>query len=77
MDNWVLPEIDQGRCDGCGLCVTYCPTRAVELHAARPVIVRPQDCAYCGICEDLCPAQAVALTYTISSGPLASPPGAA
>jgi NAD-dependent dihydropyrimidine dehydrogenase PreA subunit len=33
--------------------------------SARPVIVRPDDCAYCGLCEEMCPVGAIALAYEI------------
>lgn len=69
MDEWVLPEINSNRCTGCGLCVTYCPTKAVALLENRPVITRPLDCAYCGICEDMCPEDAVRLVYIIGPPP--------
>jgi formate hydrogenlyase subunit 6/NADH:ubiquinone oxidoreductase subunit I len=65
MDNWALPTIDQERCTGCGLCVEYCPSHAVELVACRPVITAPERCAYCGTCEETCPAGAIALAYEI------------
>ncbi len=65
MDDWLLPTIDAARCTGCGLCDEYCPTKAVEVKDARPVIARPQDCAYCGACEEICPEGAIALVYEI------------
>ena len=70
MDDWVLPTIALERCTGCGLCVQYCPTDAVELvgeraSGYRPNITRPQRCSYCGICEEMCPVGAIALTYEI------------
>ena len=66
MGRIVLPEIRSDRCDGCGLCVFFCPTQAVEMQNRRPVIVRPNDCAYCGSCEELCPTGAIALPYEIA-----------
>lgn len=68
MDLW-LPTIDLERCTGCGHCVAYCPTQAVELREGKPVIVRPAACAYCGMCEELCPAGAIALVYEIVGNP--------
>ena len=65
MDDWVLPTINLERCTGCGLCVEYCPTSAVDMVGPQPVITRPQDCAYCGMCEEMCPAGAIELTYEI------------
>ncbi|HIH03409.1 MAG TPA: 4Fe-4S binding protein [Methanoregulaceae archaeon] len=64
-DNWALPTIDLARCTGCGACVTYCPTRAVEMSHGRPRIVRIADCTYCGECEQACPEGAIGLGYKI------------
>jgi NAD-dependent dihydropyrimidine dehydrogenase PreA subunit len=68
----MLPEINQALCTGCGHCVTYCPTQAVELQHGAPVIVRPTDCAYCALCEETCPTGAIQLSYEIH---LADPQG--
>jgi formate hydrogenlyase subunit 6/NADH:ubiquinone oxidoreductase subunit I len=38
----------------------------------RPVIVRPEDCAYCGLCEEMCPVEAIALGYEIVFSPTVS-----
>jgi len=67
VDNWALPVIREERCTGCGLCVDYCPTDAVEMIDMRPVITHPQDCAYCGVCEEMCSAGAIELVYEIAS----------
>lgn len=65
MSEWALPTIDMAQCTGCGLCVEYCPTQAVELREQLPAILRPQDCSYCGLCEETCPVGAIALSYEI------------
>ncbi|MHB1131740.1 MAG: ATP-binding protein [Chloroflexota bacterium] len=64
----VLPTIDEGRCEGCGECVTACPTSAVEVFAGRARIARPEDCTYCAECEALCPRQAIACPFEIVYG---------
>jgi len=64
-DNWVLPAIDLTRCTGCGVCVAYCPTGAVEMDHGHPLIVRVADCSYCGDCEQACPEGAIGLGYEI------------
>ena len=72
VNDWILPIIRMERCNGCGACVTACPTQAVEMRAgedgteARPVIVRPEACVYCGDCEEMCPEGAIALEYEIA-----------
>lgn len=66
MNSLAIPSINYERCKGCGLCVDYCPTGAVEMIAGKPAIMREEDCAYCGICEDMCPNNAVSLSYEIT-----------
>jgi NAD-dependent dihydropyrimidine dehydrogenase PreA subunit len=60
-----LPRINYQRCDRCGACVEHCPSRAVEIQAQGPVIVRPEDCTYCTDCEAVCPQGAIACPYEI------------
>ena len=30
-----VPEIDQGKCVGCGRCVDFCPHRAIKMKTAH------------------------------------------
>lgn len=66
MNTWALPTINLDRCTGCGLCITYCPTSAVEMVDRLPAIARIKDCVYCGTCEDICPEHAIELVYEIA-----------
>jgi len=68
MDEWMLPEIDAELCDMCGACVAACPTGAVEMGAAGPVVVRPEDCMYCAACEGICPRGAIRCVFEIVWG---------
>ena len=53
--------IDVELCKGCGFCVEFCPTGALELSSEfnkkgyHPPVVNEDDCLYCEICELICP----------------------
>lgn len=60
--------VDQGRCKGCGLCISVCPPHVLELdedslntmgyHPA--VLVDPEDqCTGCSVCAIICPDVAI------------------
>ncbi|MDX9865314.1 MAG: 4Fe-4S binding protein [Anaerolineaceae bacterium] len=74
MDNWSIPSIDLERCTGCGQCAQYCPTQAVVMIEARPVIENPRLCAYCGLCEESCPEDAISLSFEIVPVPPTTKP---
>lgn len=53
-------EIDKDKCEGCGDCVSACPTSAIEM-ADQKAQVKADDCADCGACVDACPKQAISM----------------
>ncbi len=60
-------------CDGCGRCVTFCPTGALRSHnqGDRQVIdFRLGYCLACGLCADICPQGAIAYSASINPGDL-------
>ena len=65
IETWTLPNIDTTTCTRCGQCVTHCPTQAVEMTPAGPVIARPADCTYCTTCEAACPVGAIKCEFEI------------
>lgn len=53
-------------CKGCGICVDFCPTKALkssnkvtQLGSPIPTLERPENCVKCEICEMLCPDYAI------------------
>ncbi len=49
---------DPDRCTRCGLCVTHCPSNALELTGKR-LRISYHHCTFCRHCEMVCPTQAV------------------
>lgn len=61
--------IDSNRCKGCGLCVTVCPKKVLEISGEVnakgyfPVCqARPEDCIYCTTCCLMCPDVAITIS---------------
>jgi len=63
------PQLDRARCNGCGDCITVCPTGALGMVQERAAVVHPEACTYCAACEDICPTEAIALPYQICFSP--------
>ena len=45
-------------CDGCGLCVRYCPHGALDLASSAPA-ADARRCTGCGLCAEVCPVSAL------------------
>jgi uncharacterized Fe-S center protein len=59
---WVSPK----KCTGCGVCVDYCPTRAISLDEEKAVI--DEDlCIGCGECLVVCKPGAVKFSWDADS----------
>ncbi|MBI2858184.1 MAG: 4Fe-4S binding protein [Chloroflexi bacterium] len=63
-----VPEVNSGKCEGCGDCVELCPTGAVALIAGKASIVKPENCDYCADCEEFCPRSAIRCPFEIVIG---------
>jgi len=51
-------EIDGELCDGCGLCVSVCPTGTISLAEGKAT-VSGEESISCGHCEAVCPQEAI------------------
>ena len=53
--------VNPSRCIGCGLCVSDCPTKAMQMKGGI-VGATAQSCIHCGHCQANCPQGAVSLS---------------
>ncbi|MCK6539172.1 MAG: 4Fe-4S binding protein [Anaerolineales bacterium] len=60
-----IPLIDPRSCNGCGLCMRACPTRALMLRDGKAVVTDPLACEYSGLCEAVCPTGAITRPFEI------------
>ena len=60
--------IDAERCNGCGLCVEFCPAENLQLseeitgwgfHQAE--VIDHENCTGCKVCALMCPAIAISI----------------
>ncbi|MGD9366265.1 MAG: ferredoxin family protein [Desulfobacteraceae bacterium] len=63
--------IETDTCKGCGLCVSVCPKKVLEISKEVntkgyfPAFqARPDDCVRCAICCNMCPDVAISITET-------------
>jgi len=54
-------EIDRELCNGCGSCVTVCPTGTIALIEGKAAVTGGESIS-CGHCEAVCPQEAIRVT---------------
>ncbi len=58
-------------CDGCGMCVSFCPTGALAWRDEgdrRALTFGTADCLACGLCREICPRDDVSLEPSVRPG---------
>lgn len=57
------PEIDPKICNGCGECVSRCPSSAIVMDKTTNHIgINLDECVFCTLCEEVCPTGAAKMT---------------
>ncbi len=52
-------RIDQGDCEGCGVCIERCPNHAIFRNRSGLAQVDESICLTCGYCAPVCPVRAI------------------
>lgn len=55
----MIGTVDEGLCDGCGVCVENCPVCILRVENGRVRVTKPDLCTDCRICGEVCPKQVV------------------
>lgn len=55
----VTLALDEGKCGGCGMCVTVCPHGVLAIENRKANMVDRDACMECGACARNCPDQAI------------------
>lgn len=68
-------EIDENRCKGCGLCISFCPQNLIRFSKTfnskgyHPAEFHDPDerCLVCGFCYRMCPDAAITVYRVLGS----------
>ena len=61
-------HINRAWCKGCGVCVAFCPKKALRMDGEEKAAHDPALCVECGLCELYCPDLAIVVTPEAKKG---------
>lgn len=61
----VLPSVSPDKCEGCGLCIKWCPANAISIEGAK-VSISQSSCIGCGECTVVCKNGAIEIKWSES-----------
>lgn len=57
-----VAQISDGKCSGCGNCISRCPFGAIEMDRANNTArINAEACYGCGVCRHVCPDRVIGL----------------
>ena len=57
----VTLTLDEGKCNGCGMCMAVCPHGVFALEQGKAQIIDRDACMECGACAKNCPSEAISV----------------
>ena len=57
----VTLELNEEKCNGCGMCLKVCPHEVFGLWTGKAHILNRDSCMECGACSLNCPMQAISV----------------
>ncbi|UCE98254.1 MAG: 4Fe-4S binding protein [Dehalococcoidia bacterium] len=61
----MMPQIDEEKCDGCGLCISVCLNHGLTIVNEVVARVEGVDCDWCAQCEIVCATGAICCPFEI------------
>ena len=60
----MISKINLDDCDGCGVCVEFCPTDVLRIdeNTLKPVARYIENCMTCYNCEFACPSKCISIS---------------
>ncbi len=64
----VTLQLDEAKCNSCGMCVKVCPHAVFKLFGGKAHIVRRDNCMECGACALNCAQMAITVKSNLGCG---------